>query len=129
MVEYLERADPEAARRAKSRYACFDRFGADTMACESGLLGGQLAVGHGGSSSSLHAWLRWLCLQAGWHTLVSGEAAHVPRLDTNFPAPSYPATHSLSLDAYAVGVGGASSCADAAVSILKEVVRNASEYG
>jgi erythromycin esterase-like protein len=64
VVEYLERADPEAARRAKSRYACFDSFGADTMAY-----------------------------------------------------------------AYAVGVGGATSCADAAVSILKEVVRNASEYG
>lgn len=32
-------------------------------------------------------------------------------------------------DAYAVGVGGASSCADAAVSILKEVVRKASQYG
>lgn len=55
--------------------------------------------------------------------------SHVPRLDTNFPAPAHPATRSLSLDAYAVGVGGASSCADAAVSILKEVVRNASEYG
>jgi erythromycin esterase-like protein len=30
VVEYLERVDPEAAERAKERYACFDRFGTDT---------------------------------------------------------------------------------------------------
>ena len=27
--EYLERVDPEAARRARARYACFDHFGPD----------------------------------------------------------------------------------------------------
>jgi erythromycin esterase-like protein/predicted phosphoribosyltransferase len=30
VVEYLERVDPEAARRARSRYACFDHYGEDT---------------------------------------------------------------------------------------------------
>jgi erythromycin esterase-like protein len=29
VVDYLERVDPEAARRARERYACFDRFGVD----------------------------------------------------------------------------------------------------
>lgn len=32
VIEYLERTDPAAAARAKDRYACFDRFGADTEA-------------------------------------------------------------------------------------------------
>jgi erythromycin esterase-like protein len=32
VIEYLERTDPAAAERAKQRYACFDRFGADTEA-------------------------------------------------------------------------------------------------
>ncbi len=29
VLEYLERVDPEAARRARARYACFDHFGDD----------------------------------------------------------------------------------------------------
>lgn len=29
VIEYLEEADPEAARRARARYACFDHFGPD----------------------------------------------------------------------------------------------------
>jgi erythromycin esterase-like protein len=30
VLEYLERADPAAAQRARERYSCFDRFGPDT---------------------------------------------------------------------------------------------------
>ena len=29
VIQYLERADPDAARRARARYACFDHFGPD----------------------------------------------------------------------------------------------------
>jgi erythromycin esterase-like protein len=32
VVEYLEDVDPEAARRARYRYACFDHFGEDSQA-------------------------------------------------------------------------------------------------
>jgi erythromycin esterase-like protein len=32
VLEYLERSDPEAARRARARYACFDHFGEDSQA-------------------------------------------------------------------------------------------------
>jgi erythromycin esterase-like protein len=32
VIGYLERVDPAAAKRAKERYACFDRFGPDTEA-------------------------------------------------------------------------------------------------
>ncbi|HET8654843.1 MAG TPA: erythromycin esterase family protein [Longimicrobiaceae bacterium] len=32
VVDYLERVDPEAARRARYRYACFDHFGEDAQA-------------------------------------------------------------------------------------------------
>jgi erythromycin esterase-like protein len=32
VLEYLDRADPEAARRARSRYACFDHYGEDSQA-------------------------------------------------------------------------------------------------
>jgi erythromycin esterase-like protein len=32
VLAYLDRADPEAARRARSRYACFDHFGEDSQA-------------------------------------------------------------------------------------------------
>jgi len=32
VLRYLDTVDPEAARRAQRRYACFDRFGADTQA-------------------------------------------------------------------------------------------------
>lgn len=32
VVEYLERVDPDAARRARQRYACFESFGEDTHA-------------------------------------------------------------------------------------------------
>ena len=31
VLRYLERADPAAARRARARYACFDRFGEDSQ--------------------------------------------------------------------------------------------------
>jgi erythromycin esterase-like protein len=31
VLQYLDRADPEAARRARSRYACFEHFGEDTQ--------------------------------------------------------------------------------------------------
>jgi erythromycin esterase-like protein len=31
VISYLDRADPEAARRARARYACFDHFGEDTQ--------------------------------------------------------------------------------------------------
>jgi erythromycin esterase-like protein len=31
VLEYLDRADPEAAQRARSRYACFDHFGEDSQ--------------------------------------------------------------------------------------------------
>lgn len=116
VVEYLERADPEAARRAKLRYACFDRFGADTMACERGC-----------------SW--WLMGRLGSkvHIMLSTHLPTSPRCLPLLSSPpclaSLPCPHSAWPDAYAVGVGGASSCADAAVSILKEVVRKASEYG
>jgi erythromycin esterase-like protein len=29
VIAYLDRVDPEAAWRARHRYACFDRFGSD----------------------------------------------------------------------------------------------------
>jgi erythromycin esterase-like protein len=32
VVEYLERVDPEAARRARYRYSCFEHFGEDSQA-------------------------------------------------------------------------------------------------
>ncbi|VTU33429.1 Erythromycin esterase [Variovorax sp. PBS-H4] len=32
VLEYLDRVDPEAARRARSRYGCFDHFAEDTQA-------------------------------------------------------------------------------------------------
>lgn len=32
VLDYLDRADPEAAQRARSRYACFDHYGEDTQA-------------------------------------------------------------------------------------------------
>lgn len=32
VLEYLEKADPDAAARARQRYACFDHFGTDTQA-------------------------------------------------------------------------------------------------
>ncbi|GHO55083.1 hypothetical protein KSB_35580 [Ktedonobacter robiniae] len=32
VVDYLERVDPEAAKRARSRYACFEHFGEDSQA-------------------------------------------------------------------------------------------------
>ncbi len=32
VIEYLSRVDPEAARRARFRYGCFDHFGEDTQA-------------------------------------------------------------------------------------------------
>lgn len=32
VVDYLAQADPDAARRARERYACFDHFGADAQA-------------------------------------------------------------------------------------------------
>ena len=32
VLEYLERVDPEAAQRARARYACFDHFGEDSQA-------------------------------------------------------------------------------------------------
>ena len=32
VLEYLDRVDPDAARRARYRYACFDHFGDDTQA-------------------------------------------------------------------------------------------------
>jgi len=32
VIEYLDEADPDAARRARLRYSCFDRFGEDSQA-------------------------------------------------------------------------------------------------
>ncbi len=32
VLDFLDKVDPEAARRARSRYACFDNFGEDTQA-------------------------------------------------------------------------------------------------
>lgn len=32
VISYLDRVDPEAAKRARSRYACFEHFGEDTQA-------------------------------------------------------------------------------------------------
>src|SRR5258708_2769960 len=29
VIEYLDRTDPDAAKRARARYACFDHFGPD----------------------------------------------------------------------------------------------------
>ena len=29
VIQYLERVDPDAARRARARFACFDHFGPD----------------------------------------------------------------------------------------------------
>ena len=29
VLEYLDKHDPEAARRARDRYSCFDRYGGD----------------------------------------------------------------------------------------------------
>ena len=31
VLRYLEKVDPEAARRARERYSCFDHFGGDTQ--------------------------------------------------------------------------------------------------
>lgn len=43
VVEYLDRVDPEAAHRARERYACFDHFGRDPQvyAYEAGIGGGE----------------------------------------------------------------------------------------
>jgi erythromycin esterase-like protein len=32
VLDYLDRVDPEAAQRARSRYACFDHYGEDSQA-------------------------------------------------------------------------------------------------
>src|SRR5258706_3033342 len=32
VIDYLEKVDPEAARRARARYACFEHFGVDSQA-------------------------------------------------------------------------------------------------
>ena len=34
VLDYLERIDPEAAQRARARYACFDHFGKDEQAMD-----------------------------------------------------------------------------------------------
>jgi erythromycin esterase-like protein len=31
VLQFLEKVDPEAAKRAAERYACFDHFGEDTQ--------------------------------------------------------------------------------------------------
>jgi len=43
VVEYLDRVDPEAAARARERYACFDQFGRDPQvyAYETGVAGAE----------------------------------------------------------------------------------------
>src|SRR3954469_5281730 len=43
VIEYLEEIDPEAARRARERYACFDQFGRDPQiyAYEAGIAGAE----------------------------------------------------------------------------------------
>ena len=43
VVEYLEEIDPDAARRARERYACFDQFGRDPQvyAYEAGIAGAE----------------------------------------------------------------------------------------
>jgi erythromycin esterase-like protein len=43
VVEYLTRVDPEAAQRARERYACFDQFGRDPQiyAYEAGIAGAE----------------------------------------------------------------------------------------
>jgi erythromycin esterase-like protein/predicted phosphoribosyltransferase len=43
VVEYLDRVDPEAAQRARERYACFDQFGRDPQvyAYEAGIAGAE----------------------------------------------------------------------------------------
>jgi erythromycin esterase-like protein/predicted phosphoribosyltransferase len=43
VVDYLEGVDPEAARRARERYACFDQFGRDPQvyAYEAGMAGAE----------------------------------------------------------------------------------------
>ncbi|MEA2303857.1 MAG: hypothetical protein QOH43_1137 [Solirubrobacteraceae bacterium] len=43
VVAYLEQVDPEAARRARERYACFDQFGRDPQiyAYEAGMAGAE----------------------------------------------------------------------------------------
>jgi erythromycin esterase-like protein/predicted phosphoribosyltransferase len=43
VVEYLEGVDPQAARRARERYACFDQFGRDPQvyAYEAGMAGAE----------------------------------------------------------------------------------------
>src|SRR5437588_6912433 len=43
VIEYLDDADPEAARRARERYACFDHFGLDPQvyAYEAGIGGAE----------------------------------------------------------------------------------------
>ncbi|MCE9519564.1 MAG: erythromycin esterase family protein [Verrucomicrobia bacterium] len=42
VLSYLDKIDPEAARRARERYACFDCFGGDTQK-----YGYETALGHG----------------------------------------------------------------------------------
>jgi len=44
VIEYLDRVDPEAARRARQRYACFDHYGGDEQAYG-------MAAGYGVSES------------------------------------------------------------------------------
>ena len=43
VVEFLDEVDPEAARRARNRYACFDQFGRDPQvyAYEAGIAGAE----------------------------------------------------------------------------------------
>jgi erythromycin esterase-like protein len=43
VVSYLEQIDPEAARRARERYSCFDHFGPDPQvyAYEAGIAGAE----------------------------------------------------------------------------------------
>ncbi|GAB4820204.1 hypothetical protein N2152v2_007250 [Parachlorella kessleri] len=96
VIEYLEKVDPDAAATARSRYRCFDKFGADTMAVSDK----EVLRGHTGLQLTRAS------------QLFSFEEVH--------PSPlQY---------AYAVGVGRAPSCAEAAVAVLTDVMRRVGRH-
>lgn len=110
-MEFLSGVDQDAAIRAKARFQCFDRYGADTMAYA-------YAVG---------GWERWWCWcgEAAGGTL-GGCMRHCRNLSP--AAASEHASQAWAWPGVQVGVGGAPSCANAALSVLKEVGRKADAY-
>lgn len=107
MVEFLSGVDPEAARTAQARYACFDRCAAG--AAQRGTAQRSALSRLGPTARGRRHW------KAASHLFLTPS----PLSRYGADATSY---------AHAVGVGGAPGCAAEAVSVLRDVARKAAQY-